>query len=72
MSDTVKIDDWPEIMTPKEAARFARLHPDTVYTAVKNGSLRSGRTGRFGSGHIRITKTALLEWLNGVKPGVQK
>jgi excisionase family DNA binding protein len=71
MIETLKIEDWPEILTPKEAAKLARLHHDTVYNAIKSGSLKCGRTGRYRTGHIRITKAAFLKWL-GMQPLMPK
>lgn len=39
-------EEFPEIMTPAEAARFLRLGKNGIYDAIKAGSIPSIRVGR--------------------------
>lgn len=51
-----------EVLTVDEAAAFLRIHPKTLYEAIRNravpGVLRLGRA-------IRISRPALLKWARG-------
>jgi excisionase family DNA binding protein len=52
----------PEVLTVEEAAAFLRVNRKTFYEAIRLGSvpgvIRLGRT-------IRISRTALLAWIEG-------
>ena len=52
----------PSVITVEELAELLRVNRDTVYKAVSQGKVpgarRIGRT-------IRISRNAVLDWLNG-------
>lgn len=57
--------DIPELLTVGEVAKALRIHPKTLYEAIRlqqiPGVVRIGRA-------IRISRTALNSWLAGESP----
>ena len=49
-----------ETLTIKEVVRFLKVHQNTVYALIKEGSLEASRVGR----QYRIKKTDLMNYLN--------
>lgn len=47
-------------LTVKEVASFLRVHPNTVYALIEDGSLKALRVGR----QYRIKKEDLMDYLN--------
>lgn len=50
-----------ELLTAQEAADYLRINIKLLYKLVDSGELKAKRVGRI----IRITKTALTEYLQG-------
>lgn len=50
-----------ELLTAQEAADYLRINIKLLYKLVDSGELKSKRVGRI----IRITKTAITEYLQG-------
>ncbi len=50
-----------ELLTAQEAADYLRINVKLLYKLVDNGELKAKRVGRI----IRITKTAITEYLQG-------
>lgn len=50
-----------ELLTAQEAADYLRINVKLLYKLVDNGELKAKRVGRI----IRITKTAINEYLQG-------
>jgi excisionase family DNA binding protein len=57
---SVRFDDLPEVMTPKEARVFLRLGRNAIYAALQGGKIRSVRVGQ----KFLIPKAALREFLD--------
>ena len=55
----------PDVLTLKEAAKFLRLHPSTIYTLSQKKKLPVKRVG----GQWRYSRTRLSEW---IKTGGEK
>lgn len=55
------LDDAPPVMNISEASEVARMDRRIVSQAVHRGELRALIAGRV----VRITKPALVAWLNG-------
>ena len=49
----------PDVLTLKEAAKFLRLHPSTIYTLSQKKKLPVKRVG----GQWRYSRTKLMEWI---------
>ena len=54
-----KEQDYPEIMTIDQLARYLQLHKQVVYRHIKNGNIPVSRIGAT----IRFKKTVIDEWL---------
>ena len=63
MSELVEPDDW---LTPREAARLARVSTSTVLRAAARGELPAYRVGRAA---IRIRRADFRAWLFGPEVG---
>lgn len=50
-----------DLLTAQEAADYLRINVKLLYKLVDNGELKAKRVGRI----IRITKTALTDYLQG-------
>ena len=50
-----------ELLTAQEAADYLRINIKLLYKLVDSGELKAKRVGRI----IRITKTAITEYLQG-------
>jgi excisionase family DNA binding protein len=50
-----------ELMTAQEAADYLRVNIKLLYKLVDSGEIKAKRVGRI----IRITKTAITEYLQG-------
>ena len=59
------MSDLPEILTVDECAAFLQISRSSAYQAVKEGALPSFKVGRC----IRISKAALLNWINAQDNG---
>ena len=57
-------DDWPELLTAKEAAEIFRVTPLTIKRWIKRGKLPAIRINTRGD--IRIKKTSIM-WLLGIQ-----
>lgn len=55
--------DYPEVMTPEQAAEYLQLHITTVYKKLKDGSLPGGKV----VGQWRLLKSELNEMIRGRK-----
>jgi excisionase family DNA binding protein len=56
----VNLSEYPDVGKVDEVAAVARYDRKTVYGAIERGELQAVRCGRA----IRVTKVALLHWLN--------
>ncbi len=52
-----------EILTPQEAARYVRLHPQTIYRRLRTGTMPGAKIGD----QWRIRKVDLDNYLKGPK-----
>lgn len=59
MTNPVKIDDIPPVLTVPEAAQLLRLKRSTAYELVRTGQIPSVRLGR----QVRVPAGKLLEML---------
>ncbi len=57
---TVRYDQLPDVLTPKEAQAFLRLGRNAIYAALQDGRIRSVRLGQ----KFLIPKAALREFLD--------
>ncbi len=57
---SVRYDELPDVLTPKEAQAFLRLGRNATYAALQDGRIRSVRHGQ----KFLIPKTALREFLD--------
>ena len=60
MTETTRLPDLPEVMTPGEVARLFRVDPKTVTRWSNNGNLESFRTP---GGHKRFRRDVVLALL---------
>lgn len=58
---TGAMENYPEIMTVKEVARYFRVSSKTIYEAVRKGMLRSFQVGRL----YRFHRKDVLRWMRG-------
>ena len=56
---TIRYDDLPDVLTPKEARTFLRLGRNAIYAALQDGKIRSVRVGQ----KFLTPKAALREFL---------
>ena len=54
----------PDIMTVTEGAAFLRISRTSLYDAIGRGEVPHRKIGR----QIRLSKVALVKWLEGVRP----
>src|SRR5581483_3956149 len=57
---SIRYDELPDVLTPKEAQAFLRLGRNATYAALQDGRIRSVRHGQ----KFLIPKAALREFLN--------
>jgi excisionase family DNA binding protein len=57
---SIRYDDLPEVLTPKEVQAFLRLGRNAIYAALQDGKIRSVRVGQ----KFLIPETALREFLD--------
>jgi excisionase family DNA binding protein len=57
---SVRYDELPDVLTPKEAQAFLRLGRNATYAALQDGRIRSVRLGQ----KFLIPKAALREFLD--------
>jgi excisionase family DNA binding protein len=57
---SIRYDDLPEVLTPKEVRAFLRLGRNAIYAALQGGKIRSVRVGQ----KFLIPKAALREFLD--------
>jgi excisionase family DNA binding protein len=57
---SIRYDDLPEVLTPKEVQAFLRLGRNAIYAALQEGRIRSVRHGQ----KFLVPKTALREFLD--------
>ena len=57
---SVRYDELPDVLTPKEAQAFLRLGRNAIYAALQGGKIRSVRVGQ----KFLIPKAALREFLD--------
>ncbi|MGA9018421.1 MAG: helix-turn-helix domain-containing protein [Candidatus Cybelea sp.] len=57
---SVRYDELPDVLTPKEAQAFLRLGRNATYAALQDGRIRSVRHGQ----KFLIPKAALREFLD--------
>jgi excisionase family DNA binding protein len=62
-----RIEDLPDVLTPREFMAFTRTCRDVVYAALRRGDIPAVRIGR----QWRIPKTGLLRWLGGANGSAQ-
>lgn len=56
---SIRYDDLPEVLTPKEVQAFLRLGRNAIYAALQDGKIRSVRVGQ----KFLIPKAAVREFL---------
>src|SRR5579863_4545740 len=57
---SIRYDELPDVLTPREAQAFLRLGRNATYAALQDGRIRSVRHGQ----KFLIPKTALREFLD--------
>lgn len=64
----MKIEELPELITPKQIAELFGWHTNTVYLKCQSGELPSFKVGN----SRRIRKQALLDWMNKLESEVSQ
>lgn len=62
------LQDYEDVLTPKEVQHILQISRNTLYKRLSEGSIRSVRIGKF----YRIPKTYLVEYLNANTLGERK
>lgn len=53
------MNEWPEVLTAKEAAEFLRISRDSLYDAAGRGDIPHRRIGK----RMVFSRARLLAWL---------
>ena len=62
------LQDYEDVLTPKEVQHILQISRNTLYKRLSEGSIRSVRIGKF----YRIPKIYLVEYLNANTYGERK
>lgn len=60
-TNTIRIDDLPDVLTVTQLAKVLRISKNTAYKLIREGKIRVKHLGRV----IRISKYDLIIFVNG-------